>query len=86
MQGELARRSKSGAAALGCFERALAAAGKQSAHSLELRAATSMAPLLGDLGRRVEGRDLLAAVHGRFTAGIDTPDLLSAKALLDRLG
>jgi len=67
------------------FERALAVARKQQAKSLELRAATSMARLWRDQGKRDEARDLLAPVYGWFTEGFDTLDLKQAKALLDEL-
>ena len=51
----------------------------------ELRAATSLARLWGEQGRRAEARDLLAPVYGWFTEGFDTADLKEAKALLDEL-
>jgi predicted ATPase len=57
----------------------------QSAKSWELRAATSLARLWRDQGRRAEARDLLAPVYGWFTEGFDTADLKDAKALLDEL-
>jgi predicted ATPase len=50
-----------------------------------LRAATSLARLWGEQGKRTEARDLLAPVYGRFTEGFDTRDLKEAKALLDVL-
>jgi predicted ATPase len=67
------------------FERALAVARKQQARSWELRAATSMARLWRDQGKRDEARELLAPVYGWFTEGFDTLDLREAKALLDAL-
>jgi tetratricopeptide (TPR) repeat protein len=67
------------------FERALAVARQQQAKSWELRAATSMARLWRDQGKRDEARDLLAPVYGWFTEGFDTLDLKEAKALLDEL-
>jgi predicted ATPase len=57
----------------------------QSAKSWELRAATSLARLWRDQGRRAEARDLLAPVYGWFTEGFDTADLKEAKGLLDEL-
>jgi predicted ATPase len=68
-----------------CFERSIRIARQQQATSLELRAATNLARLWGDQGRRAEARDLLAPVYGWFTEGFDTPDLKEAKALLDQL-
>jgi predicted ATPase len=68
-----------------CFRQALDIAGVQSAKSWELRAATSLARLWRDQGRRAEARDLLAPVYGWFTEGFDTADLKDAKALLDEL-
>jgi predicted ATPase len=53
--------------------------------SLELRAATSLARLWGEQGRRAEAQELLAPVYGWFTEGFDTADLKEAKALFDDL-
>ena len=51
----------------------------------ELRAATSLARLWRDQGKRDEARELLAPVYGWFTEGFNTRDLKEAKALLDEL-
>ena len=51
----------------------------------ELRAATSLARLWRDRGRRAEASELLAPVYGWFTEGFDTADLKNAKALLEEL-
>jgi predicted ATPase len=67
------------------FERALEVARAQQAKSWELRAATSMARLWREQGKRDEARELLAPVYGWFTEGFDTLDLKEAKALLDEL-
>jgi predicted ATPase len=67
------------------FERALDIARAQQAKSLELRAATSMARLMRDQGRRDEAAALLAPVYGWFSEGFAMPDLKEAKALLDAL-
>ena len=67
------------------LDRALAVARAQQAKSWELRAATSMARLWRDQGKRNEARDLLAPVYGWFTEGFDTLDLKEAKMLLDEL-
>ena len=68
------------------FRTALAIAREQGTQGYELRAATSLARLWHEQGRRGEARDLLAPVYGWFTEGFDTPDLQEAKALLDQLG
>jgi predicted ATPase len=67
------------------FRTALAIAREQGTRGYELRAATSLARLWREQGRRGEARDLLAPVYGWFTEGFDTADLKDAKALLDQL-
>jgi predicted ATPase len=69
-----------------CYQRALAVARDQGARLWELRAATSLARLWADQGKRAQARDLLTPVYGWFTEGFDTADLKDAKALLDELG
>jgi len=68
-----------------CFQRALDIAQHQQAKALELRAATSLARLWQQQGKRNDARQLLAEVYGWFTEGFDTADLQEAKALLDAL-
>ena len=65
--------------------RALATARDQHARSLEIRAATDLAALWIDQGRRDEARDLVAPIHAWFSEGSETHDLKQARALLDRL-
>ena len=67
------------------YREAIAVARTQHAAALELRAATSLARLLLDDGRRDEARELLNPVYAGFTEGLDTCDLIDAKALLDTL-
>ena len=67
------------------FHRALTIARTHQSRSLELRAATSLARLWRDQGKRAEAHDLLAPVYGWFTEGFDTADLKEAKGLLDEL-
>jgi hypothetical protein len=69
-----------------CFERALEMARRWDAKSFELRAATSLARLWRDQGRREDARRTLADVYGWFTEGCDTQDLRAAKVLLDEIG
>jgi len=73
------------AAAEDSFRRAIIVARRQSARFWELRAATNLARLRRDQGKRAEARDLLAPLYDWFTEGFDTPVLQEAKALLDEL-
>jgi predicted ATPase len=83
IQGELLRVQGAPTAAIeSCLARGIRKAREQSAKSLELRAATSLARLWGEQGRRAEARDLLAPVYGWFTEGFDTADLKEARSLL----
>ena len=76
----LAQSPANFAAAEATFREAVALAQRQSCRPLELRAATNLARLLGENGRRTEARDLLAPIYGVFTEGFARPDLLAAKA------
>jgi predicted ATPase len=67
------------------FRTALAIAREQGTRGYELRAATGLARLWREQGRRTAARELLAPVYGWFTEGFDTADLKEAKALLDEL-
>jgi predicted ATPase len=67
------------------FAEALRSARRRQMKTYELRAATDLARLWGEQGRRGEARDLLAPVYGSFTEGFDTAGLKDAKALLDEL-
>ena len=67
------------------FRTALAISREQGTRGYELRAATSLARLWGEHGRRGEARELLVPVYSWFTEGFATPDLKEAKALLDEL-
>ena len=69
-----------------CFHKALEVARQQQAKSLELRAATSLAHLWQQQGKKQEAYELLTTVYNWFTEGFDTADLKDAKALLDVLG
>jgi predicted ATPase len=88
LQGALLLRQAvtEAAQAEACFHQALAIAHRQQAKSWELRAATSLAQLWQQQGKRREARELLAPVYGWFTEGFDTADLQEAKALLAELG
>jgi class 3 adenylate cyclase/tetratricopeptide (TPR) repeat protein len=85
VRGEIRRRQSEEELAEADFNAAIALAREMSAKAWELRAATSLARLWRDQGRRAEARDLLAPVYGWFTEGFDTADLVEAKALLSEL-
>ena len=72
-------------AAKTCFNRALAIGAEPKARSWELRAATSLARLWHDQGKRDEAFDLLARVCGRIAEGFNTPELRDARTLLNEL-
>jgi len=74
--------SDAAAAAEAHLQDALAWTRRQSALSLELRCATSLAQLWHQQGRTAPARDLLTPVYTRFTEGFATADLEAAKALL----
>ena len=84
-RGDLLNAIGDQAAAEQSYRQALAVAERQSAKLFELRAATSLARLRRDQGKRAEARDLLAPIYEWFTEGFDTPVLQDAKALLDQL-
>jgi predicted ATPase len=67
------------------LRRALAFAHGQQARMQELEAATALARLLHAHGRGDEARALLAPIHGFFTEGFDTVQLVEARALMDQL-
>ena len=71
--------------ATSCFHQAIAIAQHQSAKSWELRAATSLAKLWQQQGKRQAAHDLLAPVYNGFIKDFDTADRIDAKALLDTL-
>jgi class 3 adenylate cyclase/predicted ATPase len=69
-----------------CYRKALATSRRQQARSLQLRAALSLSRFLRDHNDRAAARDLLAPIYGWFTEGLDTPDIIDGRALLDELG
>jgi predicted ATPase len=85
VRGDVLSATGDRAAAEESYHHALAVARSQTAKTLELRAATSLARLLRDQGKPTEACDALAPVYGWFTEGFNTPVLQEAKALLDEL-
>jgi predicted ATPase/class 3 adenylate cyclase len=68
-----------------CFKSALDAAESWGGRMSRLRAATRLTRLWRAVGRRPDGSDVLRNIYGQFTEGLDTPDLVEARALLDGL-
>jgi class 3 adenylate cyclase/predicted ATPase len=73
------------AAAEQAFREAMTLAARQACPVLELRAANSLARLLGQERRGDEARGLLAPLYAGFGEGFDRPDLQTAKMLLTDL-
>jgi predicted ATPase len=82
IKGELLLNEEKHGPAEVCLQQSLDWARRQGALSCELRTAMSLARLLRDQRRSMEGIDLLSAVFGKFTEGFETRDLKAAKALL----
>jgi predicted ATPase len=85
LRGELMLLNTGADQAEACLRRAIEVARAQDAKLWELRAATSLAKLWAEQGKRAQARNLLAPVYSWFTEGFDTADLTDAKALLDEL-
>jgi predicted ATPase len=85
LRGDMMNARGDQAAAEQNYHRALALAERQSAKTLGLQAATSLARLWRGQGKCTEAHDLLAPVYLSFSEGFDTPVLQEAKALLDQL-
>ncbi|BDD87953.1 ATP-binding protein [Desulfofustis limnaeus] len=64
------------------YHQAINLAKRQSAKSLELRAATSLFKLLDQVGKKEQGRILLGDVYHSFNEGFKTYDLLKAQKLI----
>jgi predicted ATPase len=86
LRGDLLAQTDDRTAAEASYRDGIALAKRQDSKLFELRAATSLARLWGEQGRRAEARELLAPIYGWFTEGFDTADLKDAKALLESFG
>ncbi len=84
-KGDLCATAAEDDEAAECFEEAIAIAQRQSAKSMELRAATRLARLRQRQGKVADARALVGAVYDWFTEGFDMPDLSDARALLESL-
>jgi len=76
---------KSTQAAEDAFSRAIKIAVKQNAKLLELRATVSLTQLWQTGGKTDQARELLHPICDWFTEGLDSTDLVQAKALLNEL-
>jgi predicted ATPase/class 3 adenylate cyclase len=68
-----------------CLAEAIAMARRQEAKLWELRSATSLARLWSTLGRRSDALKLIVPIHGWFTEGLETPDMMGARTLIAEL-
>src|SRR5262249_44839609 len=75
VKGDLCAASFQEDEAAACFEEVIASARRQSARSMELRAATRLARLRQRQGKPAEAVALLSGLCGWFTEGFDRPDL-----------
>ena len=85
IKGELLRLENKDGAAEECFRASLKVAASQSALSLELRGAISLAKLLAGTSRKSEARQLVENTLCRFTEGFESADFHDANSLLNRL-
>ena len=90
LRGEISLReageaTAQAAAAETDFMHAIAIAQRQSAKSWELRATLSLTRLWLEQGKVIDAQARLSTIYNWFTEGFDTPDLIDARTLLDRL-
>jgi len=86
LRGELLlAASGAEAEAEACFQEALQISRAQSARSLELRAATSLARLWDTQDKAGQARQMLREIYEWFSEGFDTPDLQKASHMLSVL-
>jgi predicted ATPase len=88
IKGELLRLDGSATAVRAAedhYLQALEWARRQEALSWELRAATSLAELWHGQGKPADAHQLLSSVYNRFSEGLETADLKTARALINEL-
>jgi predicted ATPase len=83
--GLLAATDRAGDQVETLFVKSLEIARGQRARCWELRTACDLASLWQSQGRRKEALQLLLPIFEQFTEGLNTPDLLHAKLILDSL-
>jgi tetratricopeptide (TPR) repeat protein len=87
-RGELLLLDVSGEArgeADAAFKHAIEIATAQGAKTLELRASVAQARVCAAKGEGQKAFNMLSPIYGWFTEGLETPDLLEARALLGKL-
>lgn len=65
------------------YQYSLEAAGEVGARMAQLRAATRLVRLPRTSGKRRDATEMLRGVYESFTEGLDTPDLVDARTLLN---
>jgi len=83
-RGELLLKLRKASEAEVAFEKAIEIARQQGAKGWELRATLSLARLWMSQGKHEPAYHRLREVYDWFTEGFDTPDLMDAKALLEK--
>lgn len=86
VRGDILSTTNDRSAAERSYHQALAVAERQNAKPFHLRASLGLARLWRDQGRIAEAEAQLAPIYAWFTEGLDAPDLLDARALLEELG
>ncbi len=81
----LARSAADDAEVEARFREAVEVSRNQEARLSELRSATRLSTILCSCERQNDALDLLAPVFGWFTEGMDTPDVIAARELLESL-
>jgi len=86
IKGELLLHVKSQEDAVAkCFQQSLSVARHQGTKASELRASLSLGRLYRAHGNNKEALKLLSPICDWFTEGFDTPDLMEARTLLNKL-
>ena len=84
MRGELRARKPSDERGGGGLPQSLEISRRRGARMWELRGGVSLGELRHKQGRSAEGRGLVESLLGRFEEGFGTPDLVEARAALER--
>ena len=85
LRGRLGALDGDAAGAETLYRRAITIAERQGALLYSLRAATALAALCQREGRADEADAVLRPIYERFTEGFDYPDLVRARAVLERV-